>query len=172
MEACTYAHMCVYICACTYVRVHMYMAQVMAAAAISEMARDNPETQNAITKAGGIGPLLACLASRSHCCLYVHVHMHRTAPLACLASRSHRCVYVHAPYTCMPTQAYPHAHVHICTRSPSAQSRGMAATRACSICTCRTCTYAPGPPLPSRAGWQPSHNSHVTTGPIRCAYVR
>ena len=40
-------------------------AQVQAAAALSEMACDNAETQGAIAKAGGIGPLLALLSSRS-----------------------------------------------------------------------------------------------------------
>ena len=39
--------------------------QVQAAAALSEMARDNTETWGAIAKAGGIGPLLAMLSSRS-----------------------------------------------------------------------------------------------------------
>ena len=44
----------------------MCCAQVAAAAALSALACDNVETQNAIAKAGGIGPILALLASRSH----------------------------------------------------------------------------------------------------------
>ena len=36
-----------------------------AAEAIKELATNNADTQNAIAKAGGIGPLLALLQSRS-----------------------------------------------------------------------------------------------------------
>ena len=40
-------------------------AQVHAAAALAELARDNEETQRAIAKAGGIGPLLALVPLRN-----------------------------------------------------------------------------------------------------------